>query len=138
MAHFPSTEWFHAYRDAIDASDEHREAAKDWEGDVAFVIEAAPELGVDDEVWARLDLHHGECREAEIVSPEVGERARFVIRAPYPRWKEVIGGSLSPIKAMREGKLRLAGDLHLIAEYAEAADVLVKLAASIDTEFPDE
>jgi putative sterol carrier protein len=135
---FPSEEWFAAYREAINASEEHRRAAHGWEGDVAFVIEAEPALGILEDVWAWLDLWHGECRHARVVDVDRGERARFVIRAPYSRWKEVLAGRLPPIKGMREGKLVLLGDLPAIVEYAEAANMLVELAASIPTTFPDE
>lgn len=138
MPRFPSAEWLEAFKDAINARPEHRELARDWEGDVTLVVEAEPERGLIENVYAWLDLWHGECRQAKVVSIDEGERARFVISAPYTRWKDVIRGKLEPIRGMREGKLRLSGDLPAIVEYARAADLLVRLAASIPTEFPDE
>lgn len=138
MPRFPSVEWLYAFSDAINAHPEHREAAADWEGDVTLVVEAEPDRGIDETVYAWLDLWHGECRAAKVVSVDEGERARFVISAPYSRWKDVIRGKLDPIRGMREGKLRLSGDLPAIVQHARAADLLVRLAASIPTEFPDE
>lgn len=138
MPTFPSEDWLRSYKDAINASDEHKRAAADWEGDVSLVIEAEPEKGLEEHLYAWLDLWHGECREVKVVSIDEAERARFVIAAPYSRWKDVIRGKLEPIRGMREGKLRLAGDLPAITEYAQAADLLVRLAASIPTDFPDE
>ncbi|MGH2676647.1 MAG: SCP2 sterol-binding domain-containing protein [Actinomycetota bacterium] len=138
MAVFPSEAWLAEYVQRINASDSYREAAATWEGDVAYVIEAEPDKGVAEDVWAWLDLWHGECRAGKVVPAEEGDRARFVIRAPYSRWKEVIRKELDPVKGMMQGKLRLQGDLPTIVRYVKAANELVNLAQTVPTEFPDE
>jgi putative sterol carrier protein len=138
MPQFPSQEWLEEYVDRINASDSYREAAATWEGDVAYVIEAEPDKGVGQDVWAWLDLWHGECRQGKVVTAEEGEKARFVIRAPYSRWKEVIKKELDPVKGMMQGKLKLKGDLPTIVRYVKAANDLVNLAQTVPTEFPDE
>ena len=138
MPRFPSSEWFSDYCQAINSSEDHAVAAVDWEGDVTFVVEDEPHRGVPETMWVWMDLHRGMCRGAKVVSQDEGERARFVIAAPYSRWKEVIQGRLDPIRGMREGKLRLDGDLPAIVAHVDAAKILVGLAASIPTEFPDD
>jgi putative sterol carrier protein len=138
MPVFPSEQWLTEYVDRINSSPAYKEAAATWEGDVAYVIEAEPDKGVDQEVWAWLDLWHGECREGKIVSPQEGDKARFVIRAPYSRWKEVIKKELDPVKGMMQGKLKLKGDLPTIVRYVRAANELVNLAQTVSTDFPDE
>jgi putative sterol carrier protein len=138
MPEFPSPEWLDEYVEKINASPSYREAAATWEGDVAYVIEAEPDKGVPQEVVAWLDLWHGECRGARIVPAEEGEKARFVIRAPYSRWKEVILKDLDPVKGMMQGKLKLKGDLPTIVRYVKAANELVNLAQTVETAFPDE
>jgi putative sterol carrier protein len=138
MARFPSEEWLAEYVQRINASESYRDAAETWEGDVAYVIEAEPDRGVPEDVWAWLDLWHGRCRDGSLVAPADGERARFVIRAPYSRWKEVIRGDLDPVKGMMQGKLKLRGDLPTIVKYVRAANELVTVAQSVPTEFPDE
>lgn len=138
MARFPSEEWLQEYAARINGSDAYRAAAETWEGDVAYVIEAEPDKGVPEDVWAWLDLWHGECREARIVTVEEGERAAFVIRAPYSRWKDVIRKELDPVKGMMQGKLKLTGDLPTILRYLKAANELVNLAGAVPTTFPDE
>jgi putative sterol carrier protein len=136
---FPSMEWFDEYVDRINHSAEFQEAAVDWEGDISYVFEAEPDKGVPDELWAWLDLWHGECREGRFrVSQEDGEKARFVIRAPYSRWKEVITKEHDPVKRMIQGKLKLNGDLPTIVRYVKAANELVDLASSAPTQFVDE
>jgi putative sterol carrier protein len=138
MARFPSEEWLAEYVRQINASESYRDAAETWEGDVAYVIEAEPDRGVAEDVWAWLDLWHGTCRDGKLVSPEEGERARFVIRAPYSRWKEVIKRELDPVKGMMQGKLKLKGDLPTIVKYVKAANELVNVAQTVPTEFSDE
>jgi putative sterol carrier protein len=138
MARFPSEQWLKEYVERINGSQGYKEAAADWEGDVAYVIEAEPDKGVPENVWAWLDLWHGECRDAKMVSPEEGEKARFVIKAPYSRWKQVIQKELDPVKGMMQGKLKLQGDLPTIVRYVKAAQELVNLAQTVPTEFADE
>lgn len=138
MALFPSDEWLAIYRDRINASPEYREAAATWEGAVGFVFEAEPDRGVPADLWLVLDLWHGQCREARMVLPEEGERAPYLIRAPYFRWKEVVRGELDPVKGMMQGKLRLQGDLATIVRYVRAANELVHLTMRVPTEFLDE
>ena len=138
MAVFPSEEWIRIYRERINGSSEYREAGATWEGDISFVFEAEPDKRIPADVWAWLDLWHGECRDARILTPEEGERAAYVIRAPYSRWKEVLRGDLDPVKGMMQGKLKLRGDLPTIVRYVRAANELVHLTMTVPTEFPDE
>ena len=139
VALFPSKEWLEAYVARINQSAEYREAAATWEGDISYVFEAEPDKNVPTDTWAWLDLWHGECRQAKYgVMPEDGQKAKFIIRAPYTRWKEVIMRDLDPIKGMMQGKLKLKGDLPTIVRYVKAANELVNLAASVQTEFVDE
>jgi putative sterol carrier protein len=138
MARFPTDPWFKEFARAINASDEYREAAATWEGEIAFVIEAEPDKRMPEDVWGFLDLWHGECRSGGVVGPEDGAAARYVIRAPYSRWKDVLRGDLDPVKGMMQGKLRVQGDLPTIVRYVRAANELVRLTGTVETEFPDE
>jgi putative sterol carrier protein len=139
MPKFPSEEWLTEYVGLINTSEDYREAAASWEGDITYVFEAEPDRGVPEDLYAWLDLWHGECRGARYaVSPEEGSAAKFVIRAPYTRWKEVIKKELDPVKGMMQGKLKLKGDLPTIVRYVKAANVLVNLAGDVPTEFVDE
>ena len=138
MPVFPTAEWFEEFVRQIENSAEYREAAAGWEGDVSLVFEAEPDKRVPEDIWGWLDLWHGECRRGVLVTREEGAKARFVVRAPYSRWKQIILGELDPIKAMMQGKLKLKGDLPMILRYIRAANLLVALAEKVPTEFVDE
>jgi putative sterol carrier protein len=138
MPEFPSEEWLNQYVERINSSQAYREAAATWEGDVCFIFEAEPDKGLKENLYGWLDLWHGECREGKLVSQEEGEKAPFVISAPYSRWKEVISKELDPVKGMMQGKLKLRGDLPTIVRYVKASNELVNLATTVPTEFVDE
>ncbi len=136
MPLFPSKEWVDLYVESINASSAYGKAAATWEGDVSYVFEAEPEHGLSEDVWVWLDLWHGQCRAHRYdIAPAEGERARFVIRAPYSRWKQVIMKELDPVKGMMQGKLRLKGSLPAIIRHVRAAQELVNLAAGVPSEF---
>jgi putative sterol carrier protein len=137
VARFPSDEWLALYRDLINGSQEYRESSQEWEGDIAFVMEAEPDRGVPEDLVAWLDLWHGECRGARMISADEGEGAAYGIRAPYSRWREVLEGRLEPVKAMVQGKLKLRGDLAEIVRHVRAASELVHLTTLVPTDFLD-
>jgi putative sterol carrier protein len=135
MVLFPSEEWISRYRDLINGSEEYREAAQTWEGDIAFFMEAEPDRGVPEDLVALLDLWHGECRGARMITAEQADAAAYGIRAPYSRWREVVLGDLEPVKAMVQGRLKLRGDLATIVRHVRAAKELVHLTTLVPTEF---
>ena len=132
---FATQAWFDAFVDLINGSSEYREAAADWEGDIAFLIEAEPDRGLEADVWGRLDLWHGRCLGGGLTDAEGGQRAAYILRAPYSRWQEVVTGELDPIRGMMQGKLKVQGDLPAIVRQVRAANELVELTLQIPAEF---
>jgi putative sterol carrier protein len=135
---FPTHEWFQDFLDRINGSEEYAVAAADWEGDIAFLIEAEPDKHVPDDVYGYLDLWHGTCRRAAVITSQEAREARYQITAPYTRWKDVLSGDLDPIKGMMQGKLKVRGDLPMLVRQVRSANELVRLTGEVDTVFPDE
>jgi len=135
---FPTEEWFQAFIQAIDASEEYAEYAATWEGDVIIQVEAEPDKGLAADVHGLLDLWHGGCRGGGIVDEARAEAAEFVVRAPYSRGKDVIHGDLEPINGLVLSKLRVRGDLPKILRYVKGTQELAYIAGQVDTTFPDE
>ncbi|MGH2767800.1 MAG: SCP2 sterol-binding domain-containing protein [Acidimicrobiales bacterium] len=139
MPLFPSEEWLLTYVDRVNSSQAYEAAAATWEGDVTFVFEAEGDKGVPEDIYAWMDLWHGKCRRARYgVGADEGQKARFLVRGPYSRWKEIVRKELDPIKAILQGKLKLKGDLPVIVRYMDAANELVNLAGEVPTTFVDE
>jgi putative sterol carrier protein len=138
VALFPSAEWLGLYVGKIQESEAWSAAAATWEGDLSYVIEAEPDKNIPENVWYWMDLWRGECRGGKETTAEEGTKARFIIRAPYSRWKQVITGELDPVKGMLQGKLKLKGNLPAIIRHVKAANELVAIAGTVPTEFIDE
>lgn len=137
MVQFATQEWLDEYRQRINASAAYREAAKTWEGTVAYLFEAE-DGRFPRTVCAVIDLWHGECRGARVVEEGEAAGVPFLIRAPYTRWKQVVRRELDPVRGMMQGLLRLKGDLPTIVRHVRASNHLVTIAADIPTEFPDD
>ena len=72
---FLSEEWAGALKDAINASDAYRAAASDWEGDFYFIADMK-----DKSTRAiYLDLWHGECRGASLVTDTSAQTPEFEV-----------------------------------------------------------
>jgi putative sterol carrier protein len=138
MALYGSQEWLDAYKTRLNESESYKQAAAGWEGELALVIEAEPESGWTETQAGLLDLWHGECRDAKVVDEAGAGTAKFAIRAPYSRWKQVMRKELDPISGVMTGKLRLRGDMGVLMRHVAAAKELVNVATSVPTEFPDE
>jgi putative sterol carrier protein len=139
MALFPSEAWLTELADKVNASKEYEEAAAAWEGDLCFVIEAEPDVGIPNDVCAWVDLWRGKCRDFKYgLSAEEGGKAKFVLRAPYARWKQVINQELDPVKGMMSGKLKLKGDIFTMIRHVKAAKAFVVVTGTVQTEFIDE
>ena len=59
MPMFAGQEWFEAFGREIEGSEDYRDAAADWEGDIAFRVVAEPDRNVPEDLWGYLDLWHG-------------------------------------------------------------------------------
>ena len=138
MPEFPTEDWFQAYIEAINASEDYAESAATWEGDVVIQIDAEPDKGLPEDVHGLLRLWHGACRGGGLVDEERSAATEFAVRAPYSRWKDVIHGDLEPIKGLVQGKLRVRGDLPKILRYVKGTQELAYIAGQVDTTFPDD
>jgi putative sterol carrier protein len=137
---FPSAPWCCAYKDAINASQGYKAAAREWvHGPVAMVVTADPAIGIPHDMAMFLDVHQGECRDCRLVSREEAEAASFVLVAPYARWKEVIRKELDPTKGMMQNKLKLTkGHMPTIVKFVTSNRELVEATTRVPTQFVDE
>jgi len=132
---FLSEEWIKALMQELNKSQAYREAARNWEGDFYFISE--PEGSVKETVIYYMDLWHGECRSACVVTDEKEKNPEFRISAPLSKWRRVIEKKLDPIQGMITRQLKLKGNLMKIMKNPKAAMELVNCCTLVPTEFPE-
>lgn len=133
MIPFPTTAWVTAFKDALNANPDYKAKAKDWEGDFLFII--TPDTAYPHEIKIYLDLWHGTCRNARLIT--TNQQTDFTLTGPYTTWKQILLGTLDPLRAIVRGYLTVKGDSRKIMDYAHAAQELVTTAARIPTRFED-
>jgi putative sterol carrier protein len=133
LAKFPSQEWADLYRQALNENASYEQAARDWEGDFLFII--TPDQRFPQEAILYLDLYHGKCREARLLSSRGERAAAYTLEGPFSSWLELLQGRLDPVQAVLTGRLKLLGDMMKVMRYLQAATELVKTAQRVPTEF---
>src|SRR5713101_2263637 len=85
-----SNEWAKAFKDEVNKSTTYKTAGKGWKWTVGLVVEAEPANHFPEAKGIVMDLFDGEAR--DITGGDVSDAKRFdfVIKAPYPRWKDVV------------------------------------------------
>jgi putative sterol carrier protein len=129
---FPSEEWVKALMEELNRSPAYEEAAKNWEGDFYFTAD----MGGGKTSILYMDLWHGKCREAFLVTDEAAKNPAFRITAPVANWKKVITKQVDPIQGMMTGQLKLKGNMAMIMKSVKASKELVEACTRVPTEFP--
>ena len=112
MAQFPSAEWLVALQAKLNSDEKYAAIAKDWEGDMLFVID--PGGNLKEELKLYLDLWHGACRSASVVAPGAEPKATFSLRAPYENFTKLLKGELEPMQALLTRKLGVTGNMAVL------------------------
>ncbi|MFQ5839004.1 MAG: SCP2 sterol-binding domain-containing protein [Thermoplasmata archaeon] len=133
MPKFPSQEWIEVFMEKLNSNKDYEEAAKDWEGDFLFI--AKPEGNLKEKVAFHVDLWHGKCRSARMLSPEEELRTAFTYEGPYGNWIKLINKEIDPIRGLLTGKFKLKGSMMKVMRYTKAAKLLVETASQVPTEF---
>ena len=129
---FPSAEWAAQFREAINANEAYREAAKAWEGDILFLVRSAdPEARAP---GVHLALAHGECSGATFHEDARSVSSEFVYEGSPENWQRLLAGQLDPVKAILDGTFRIKGNLAKAMRFTRAAKELVETAAKVPTD----
>jgi putative sterol carrier protein len=139
MAKYGTQEWYDIYMEEINKSKGYEEAGKTWEGDFYFITDKGGP--VKEPIYSYVDLFHGKCRKAEIVTDPKKYSPEFIILAPYAIWKRICLKQLDSTQALitKQSKLMAGskGTLSKIMRYTKAANELTNITAKIPTEWLD-
>lgn len=131
---FATDAWIKRLGEECNNSEFYRQAAKNWEGDLYFIVE--PEGSLEQPIYMYMDLYHGQCRQAFIAKDPHSLTPEFSISAPLSAWKELAEKKSDPIKMLLTRKLSLKGNMAKVMRNAKAAQALVNCSISFETEFP--
>lgn len=106
---FPSAEWLKAFENKLNSDERYAQIAKNWEGDMYFLIE--PDGNLKTQVIMYLDLWHGKCRSTELVTDISSHNPAFTLKAGYGNFAKVLQGDLDPMQAMLTRKLDVKGNM---------------------------
>jgi putative sterol carrier protein len=129
---FPSAEWLQAFKDKLNSDQKYAQVAKNWEGDMYFIIEPDENLG--EQMVMYLDLWHGECRAVEMVDDIAKYNPAFTLKAAYGNFARVLTGKLDPMQAMLTRKLDVKGNMAVMMRNVPTVLDFVRCAREITHE----
>jgi putative sterol carrier protein len=135
---FGTPEWAQALVTAINASSEYRNSGASWgvgfNGNVLFAFEAGGPL--PNSLYLLLRLAGGKSSGAEFVPGPSHPDAGFTLRAPYPLWREILGGKTLAATAILMGRMKVEGNTVALLKHAGAHRSLMHCVSSLDTRYP--
>ncbi len=132
-AQFPSLEWLQGLEKKLNSDEKYAQVAKNWEGDILFLIE--PEGNLEEQLTFYLDLWHGACRSVDYnPDPEKYPKPVFALRANYKNITAILTGKLDPMTAMMTNKLKVQGNLGYMMRNVPTVLDFVRCAREVTTD----
>ncbi len=130
---FPSEEWLQGLEEELNSDSHYSEIAKNWEGDLFFLIE--PTGNLKESLTFYLDLWHGRCRKIEYKpTPETYPNPAFTLTASYKDITAILTGTLNPMTAMMTSKLKVKGSMGYMMRNVPTVLDFVRVAREVTTE----
>ncbi len=130
---FPSEEWLQGLEEKLNSDSRYNDIAKNWEGDLLFLIE--PEGSLKERLTFYLDLWHGRCRNVEYKPmPESHPNPSFRLMASYKDITAILMGKLNPMTAMMTSKLKVKGNMGYMMRNVPTVLDFVRVAQEVTTE----
>ena len=130
---FPSDEWLKELEAKLNADPHYARIAKNWEGDLFFIIEAEDNL--KQRLTLYLDLWHGHCRKVEYnPQPASHPNPAFTLTAPYNNITAILSGKLNPVTAMMTSKLKVIGSMGYMMRNVHTVLDFVRVAQEVTQE----
>lgn len=105
----PDEDWLQRLMDKLNSDEQYAQIAKNWEGDLAFVVESGDDLLETTVLY--MDLWHGKCRGVEMLSDAESKKPAFELTAPLANYRRILSGELDPMQALLTRKLKVKGNL---------------------------
>jgi putative sterol carrier protein len=130
---FPSEEWLKGLEAKLNSDERYRDIARNWEGDLLFLIE--PEGNLKERLTFYLDLWHGACRKVDYNPKlEAYPKPTFTLSANYKNITAILSGEMNPMTAMMTSKLKVNGSLGYMMRHVPTVLDFVRVAQEVTTE----
>lgn len=129
---FPSNDWLKELESKLNSDTRYAQIAKNWEGDIYFVIE--PDGNLKTQTIMYIDLWHGACRGTEMVSDINQHAPTFTLKAGYANFAKILKGELDPMQAMLTRKLDVKGNMAVMMRNVPTVLDFVRCAREVTTE----
>ncbi len=133
MSIFATQAWLDESASLLNNNPDYAEAAKDYEGSYLYIVEA-DELQPTP-IYYFVDLYHGKCRKATVLSGPTEVKAEFEMSAAYTTWKKILQGELDGNKALMTRKLKVKGNMAKLMKSTKPAEAYFKALSTLKTEF---
>lgn len=130
--YFPSPEWITMLDEKLNLDERYAAVAKNWEGDICFVIE--PGGAVKEKILYYFDLWHGKCRKAEIWDKLPDALPHYVLTGNYEHIARIMKGELDPMQALMTRKLQVHGSMAYMMRNVPVVLDFVRCAREVTTE----
>jgi len=129
---FPSNEWLEEFKNKLNSDEHYAQVAKNWEGDMYFVIE--PEGNLETQTVMYIDAWHGGCRGIEMVTDSAKYAPAFTLKAGYTNFAKILKGELDPMQAMMTRKLEVKGNMAVMMRNVPTVLDFVRCAREVTNE----
>jgi putative sterol carrier protein len=134
---YPSNEWCHAWKNAINSSDVVKNEGKDWGSDFNgnWLFEITSGDGLDNTAFLFLEVKAGECIDARLIDDPGEVEAGFYCTGSYRDFKATVKGEKDLIQGVVIGTFKLKGNLMTIMKYGGFFRAVIDSLQSIESEF---
>ena len=112
MAKFPSSDWVQAIKEKLNTDEKYAQIARNWEGDMVFVIE--PGGAVTQRTRWYFDLWHGKCRDVTVLGENEEKKATFTLHGPYENYVRLLKSEIDPMQALLTRKIGVQGNMAIL------------------------
>lgn len=133
----PSDEWCHAWKEAINGSEEIEESGKNWGADFNgnWIFELTPGGGLEKTTYIYLEVKTGKCTASRLIEGPGEVEAGFVCSGPYEAFKPVVKGEKDFVEGVLKGSFKLRGELTKIMLNIRFIKAVANSLSTFESEF---
>lgn len=132
---FPTQQWLDGFKQALNSSESFRSAAKTWNDDALYVIEADPAVGFHKPLAFYMKWKDGEVITAKVLEQFDDVKAVFWVGGQYSAWAHVHHSKMEAGIAFLTGKFRFRGPFAKAALNIHGEVLMLKTAYEVPTRF---